>query len=107
MTIDTTLLDAAHRIVPVIRQYREEAERERRLSTPVVEAMGAAGLWRLGTPPAVEALPANAKFCCDGETFALMMCGRTGLDAAMAGGQIVPEGDMACVQTFKKWFQGV
>ena len=54
-----------------------------------------------------DATPANATFRCYGETFALMMCGRTGLDAAIAGGQIAPEGDMTGVQTFKKWFQGV
>jgi len=32
MPIATTLLEAVHHIVPVIRQYREEAERERRLA---------------------------------------------------------------------------
>jgi alkylation response protein AidB-like acyl-CoA dehydrogenase len=63
MPIDTTLLDAVHRMVPVIRQYREEAERERRLSTPVVEAMGAAGLWRLGLPRSLGGLEVDPLTC--------------------------------------------
>jgi hypothetical protein len=35
---DTTLIEAARRIAPVIREHKEEAERERRLSPPVLAA---------------------------------------------------------------------
>ena len=57
--------------------------------------------------PAVDATTANATFRCDGETFALMMCGRIGFDAALGDKRIIPTGDMAKVQAFKTWFQGV
>jgi SCP-2 sterol transfer family len=57
--------------------------------------------------PAADAIPANVTFRCDGETFALMMYGRIGLDAALGDKRIIPTGDMATVQAFKTWFQGV
>src|SRR5215813_7706130 len=57
--------------------------------------------------PAADATPANATFACDGETFILMMCGRMGFDAALGDKRIIPTGDMAAVQAFKQWFQGV
>jgi uncharacterized protein (TIGR03083 family) len=57
--------------------------------------------------PVAAAIPANATFRCDGETFALMMCGRMGFDAALGDKRIIPTGDLAVVQAFKQWFQGV
>ena len=57
--------------------------------------------------PAADATPANATFSCERETFALMMCGRIGFDTAMGDKRVIPTGDMAVVQAFKKWFQGV
>jgi uncharacterized protein (TIGR03083 family) len=57
--------------------------------------------------PAVETTPAHATFGCDGETFALLMCGRIGFEAAMGDKRIIPTGDMVQAQAFKKWFQGV
>jgi len=54
-----------------------------------------------------DATPANATFRCDGETFALMMCGRIGFDAALSDKRLIPPGDMAVAQEFKQWFQGV
>ena len=33
---DTSLLDAAREIAPIIREHSQEAERERRLSQPVL-----------------------------------------------------------------------
>ena len=57
--------------------------------------------------PAADATPANATFACDGETFALLMCGRIGFEAAMGDKRIIPTGDMVQAQAFKKWFQGV
>ena len=57
--------------------------------------------------PATDATPANATFACERETFVLMMCGRIGFDAALGDKRIIPTGDMAWVQAFPKWFQGV
>jgi uncharacterized protein (TIGR03083 family) len=57
--------------------------------------------------PAADTTPAHATLRCDGETFALMMCGRIGFDAALGDKRIIPTGDMAGVQAFKQWFQGV
>jgi uncharacterized protein (TIGR03083 family) len=57
--------------------------------------------------PATDATPANATFSCERETFALLMCGRIGFDAALGDKRVIPTGDMAVVQEFKKWFQVV
>jgi hypothetical protein len=56
---------------------------------------------------AADATPANATFSCELETFVLMMCGRIGFDAAIGDKRVIPTGDMAGVQAFKKWFQVV
>jgi len=56
---------------------------------------------------AAETTPADATFGCDGETFALLMCGRIGFDAAVGDKRVIPAGDTAWVQAFPKWFQGV
>jgi alkylation response protein AidB-like acyl-CoA dehydrogenase len=53
---DTTLLEAARRIAPVIREYSDEAERERRLSPPVLAALHDAGLLRMCTPRSLGGL---------------------------------------------------
>jgi len=57
--------------------------------------------------PATDATPANATFSCERETFALLMWGRIGFDAALGDKRIIPTGDMAIAQAFKKWFRGV
>ena len=57
--------------------------------------------------PAADATPANATFSCERETFALLMWGRIGFDAALGDKRIIPTGDMAVAQAFKQWFQGV
>jgi uncharacterized protein (TIGR03083 family) len=57
--------------------------------------------------PAADATPANVTFACEVETFVLMMCGRIGFDAALGDKRIIPTGDMAIAQAFKKWFRGV
>ena len=54
--------------------------------------------------PAAEATPANVTFCCEVETFALLLCGRKGLEAAIRARQVISEGNMAVVQAFKQWF---
>jgi indole-3-acetate monooxygenase len=53
---DTTLLEAARRIAPVIREHNEEAERERRLSPPVLAALHESGLLRMFTPRSLGGL---------------------------------------------------
>lgn len=45
-----TLLNAVRRLEPLIREYADEAERNRRLSQPVVAALAEAGLFRLYIP---------------------------------------------------------
>jgi indole-3-acetate monooxygenase len=53
---DTTLIEAARRIAPVIREHNEEAERERRLSRPVLDALYETGLLRMFTPRSLGGL---------------------------------------------------
>jgi indole-3-acetate monooxygenase len=53
---DTTLIEAARRITPVIRKHADEAERERRLSPPVLAALHDAGLLRMCTPRSLGGL---------------------------------------------------
>jgi alkylation response protein AidB-like acyl-CoA dehydrogenase len=53
---DTTLLEAARRIAPVIREHADEAERERRLSPPVLAALHDTGLLRMCTPQSLGGL---------------------------------------------------
>jgi SCP-2 sterol transfer family len=57
--------------------------------------------------PSADATPAHATFACERETFALLICGRIGFDTAMDDKRLIPTGDMAVAQAFKKWFQGV
>jgi alkylation response protein AidB-like acyl-CoA dehydrogenase len=56
---DATLIEAARRIAPVIREHNEEAERERRLSPPVLAALHEAGLLRMCTPRSLGGLEAD------------------------------------------------
>ena len=56
---DSSLIDAAHRIAPIIRKYNEEAERERRLSQPVLTALRETGLLRMTTPRSLGGLEAD------------------------------------------------
>ena len=53
---DTTLIEAARRIAPVIREHNGEAERERRLSRPVLDALYETGLLRMCTPRSLGGL---------------------------------------------------
>jgi alkylation response protein AidB-like acyl-CoA dehydrogenase len=53
---DTSLIDAAGEIAPIVRQYSEEAERERRLSQPVLDALRETGLLRMSTPRSLGGL---------------------------------------------------
>jgi alkylation response protein AidB-like acyl-CoA dehydrogenase len=53
---DTTLLAAVREIAPTIRAHSDEAERERRLSAPVVTALRDTGLLRMATPRSLGGL---------------------------------------------------
>jgi indole-3-acetate monooxygenase len=53
---DTSLIDAAREIAPMIREHSEEAERERRLSQPVLKALRETGLLRMTTPRSLGGL---------------------------------------------------
>ena len=48
--VTETLLSAVRRLEPLIREYADEAERNRRLSQPVVTALAEAGFFRLYLP---------------------------------------------------------
>src|SRR5260370_5616413 len=56
---DTTLIETARRIAPVIREHNQEAERERRLSPPVLAALHESGLLRMCTPRSLGGLEAD------------------------------------------------
>ena len=53
---NSSLIDAAREIAPIIREYSEEAERERRLSRPALTALREAGLLRMTTPRSLGGL---------------------------------------------------
>lgn len=56
MSTREELLNAVHAIEPIIRAHADEAERERRLSTPVAAAMRDAGLYRMWRPKTLGGL---------------------------------------------------
>ena len=47
---DTSLIEAAKEIAPIVAKYSEDGERERRLSRPVLDALREAGLLRMMIP---------------------------------------------------------
>lgn len=53
---DTSLIDTAREIAPIIRKHSEETERERRLSRPVLKALHETGLLRMTTPRSLGGL---------------------------------------------------
>ena len=53
---DTSLVDAARRLAPIILEHAQEAEQERRLSRPVLEALREAGLLRMFVPRSLGGL---------------------------------------------------
>src|SRR2546430_11840613 len=63
LNVDTTLIDAARRILPVIRDHTAEAERERRLSRAVLNALTDAGLLHMCTPRSLGGLEADPLTC--------------------------------------------
>jgi alkylation response protein AidB-like acyl-CoA dehydrogenase len=63
INIDTTLLQAARQIAPVIRAHNNEAERARRLSKPVLAALTEAGLMRMLTPRSLGGMEVDPLTC--------------------------------------------
>jgi indole-3-acetate monooxygenase len=53
---DTSLVDRAREIAPIVRAHSEEAERKRRLSQPVLKALRETGLLRMTTPRSLGGL---------------------------------------------------
>jgi alkylation response protein AidB-like acyl-CoA dehydrogenase len=53
---DTSLVDAARDIAPILREHSQEAERERRLSQPVLTALRQTGLLRMFSPRSLGGL---------------------------------------------------
>ena len=56
---DETLLAAAREIGPLIRRHADEAEQQRRLSKPVLEALRETGLLKMATPKSLGGLEAD------------------------------------------------
>ena len=56
---DMSLIDAAREIAPIIEKHKEQAERERRLSQPVLNALYETGLLRMSTPRSLGGLEAD------------------------------------------------
>jgi alkylation response protein AidB-like acyl-CoA dehydrogenase len=63
LCVDTALIEAAQALEPVIREHADEAEQKRRLSRPVVEALAAAGLFRLYAPKSLGGLEVDPVTC--------------------------------------------
>src|SRR4051794_26384896 len=59
LSMDIALVEAAEALGPVIREHADEAERERRLSKPVVDGLKRAGLLRMCAPTSLGGLEAD------------------------------------------------
>ena len=57
------LVEAARRLGPLIREHAGDAERNRRLAQPVMDALTAAGLQRMFTPRSLGGLEADPVTC--------------------------------------------
>lgn len=56
-----TLVERAFELQPLVREYADQAEAERRLPQPVATALAKAGLHRLGAPPAYDGADASPR----------------------------------------------
>src|SRR3954471_941065 len=63
LSVDTTLLDKAQQLAPLIREHAAEADCQRRLSRPVVEALARAGLLRMYVPKSLGVLETDPVTC--------------------------------------------
>jgi uncharacterized protein (TIGR03083 family) len=88
-----------------------------RLSAPVCYRFAVTGLSPRQTDIIVEGdtmrlaaaseTPAQATFRCDTEAYVLLMYGRLNLEAAIAAGRVVVEGDRELATAFSRWFKGI
>jgi len=53
---DTSLIEAAREMAPIVREHSAQAEQERRLSQPVLDALRETGLLRMNTPRSLGGL---------------------------------------------------
>jgi len=53
---DTSLIEAARELAPIVREHSAEAEQQRRLSQPVLDALREMGLLRMSTPRSLGGL---------------------------------------------------
>lgn len=58
-----TLLDKAAKLVPLLREHAEQGERDRRLTSQVVDAMRAAGMFKVLAPRRNGGHEANVRTC--------------------------------------------
>jgi alkylation response protein AidB-like acyl-CoA dehydrogenase len=58
-SLSEMLLTRARAIAPIIREHAEIAERQRRLASPVIDAMRAGGFFRMFTPRSLGGLEAD------------------------------------------------
>src|SRR5688572_7795343 len=63
LDVDTALVEAARALGPIIREHADEAERQRRLSRPVVDALAEAGLLRMYVPKSLGGLEVDPLTC--------------------------------------------
>ena len=63
LMVDEEVLDAARKLEPVVRDHAAQAEHERRLPQPVVEALAEAGLFRMFTPKSLGGLEVDPVTC--------------------------------------------
>jgi alkylation response protein AidB-like acyl-CoA dehydrogenase len=62
--MDHSALSDIRKLAPLIAKHADEAERERRLSRPVVDGLVDAGIFKLLTPPALGGAGASPmEFC--------------------------------------------
>src|SRR5437762_5829690 len=63
LCVDDALVEAAQALGPVIREHAEEAERERRLAKPVLDALARGGFLRLYGPRSLGGLEVDPITC--------------------------------------------
>ena len=79
-------LSAVCAVAPLITQYADEAERERRLARPVVDALVDAGIFRLLVPPALGGAGASPLEFCEVVEAVSTVDGSTGWCVMISGG---------------------
>ena len=79
-------LYAVRDLAPLIARYADEAERERRLARPVVDALVDAGVFRLLVPPALGGAGASPMEFCEIIEAVSTVDGSTGWCVMIGGG---------------------